>query len=250
VGRGRERAYAYFFYPTEKPLTDTAHDRLQTIAQHTDLGAGMQVAMKDLEIRGAGNLLGGEQSGHIAGVGFDLYVRMVGEAVAEFRGEGGQELPEIKIELPVDAHLPHDYLPHERLRLEAYRKLAAAETDQAVDDVAAELKDRYGDLPEPVENLLSVARFRVQARRAGVTEVTVQGNFIRFAPVELRESQQLRLKRLYPRTILKPALRSILVPRPMTARVGGQPLRDTEMLAWATDLLKAVLIEDIAAVGA
>ncbi|HEX5533610.1 MAG TPA: transcription-repair coupling factor [Actinomycetales bacterium] len=250
VGRGRERAYAYFFYPPEKPLTDTAHDRLQTIAQHTDLGAGMQVAMKDLEIRGAGNLLGGEQSGHIAGVGFDLYVRMVGEAVAEFRGEGGQELPEIKIELPVDAHLPHDYVPHERLRLEAYRKLAAAETDEAVQDVAAELKDRYGDLPEPVENLLAVARFRVQARRAGVTEVTVQGNFIRFAPVELRESQQLRLKRLYPRTILKPALRSILVPRPMTARVGGQPLRDTEMLDWATDLLQAVLIDDIAAVGA
>jgi transcription-repair coupling factor (superfamily II helicase) len=250
VGRGRERAYAYFFYPPEKPLTDTAHDRLQTIAQHTDLGAGMQVAMKDLEIRGAGNLLGGEQSGHIAGVGFDLYVRMVGEAVAEFRGEGGQELPEIKIELPVDAHLPHDYVPHERLRLEAYRKLAAAETDEAVQDVAAELKDRYGDLPEPVQNLLAVARFRVQARRAGVTEVTVQGNFIRFAPVELRESQQLRLKRLYPRTILKPALRSILVPRPMTARVGGQPLRDTEMLNWATDLLQAVLLEDIAAVGA
>ncbi len=250
VGRGRERAYAYFFYPPEKPLTDTAHDRLQTIAQHTDLGAGMQVAMKDLEIRGAGNLLGGEQSGHIAGVGFDLYVRMVGEAVAEFRGEGSQELPEIKIELPVDAHLPHDYVSHERLRLEAYRRLAAAETDEAVDDVAAELKDRYGDLPQPVENLLAVARFRVQARRAGVTEVTVQGNFIRFAPVELRESQQLRLKRLYPRTILKPALRSILVPKPMTAHVGGQPLRDKQMLDWATDLLQSVLLEDVAAVGA
>jgi transcription-repair coupling factor (superfamily II helicase) len=87
VGRGRERAYAYFLYPPRPPLTETAHERLATIAQHTDLGAGMQVAMKDLEIRGAGNLLGGEQSGHIADVGFDLYVRMVGEAVAEFRGE-------------------------------------------------------------------------------------------------------------------------------------------------------------------
>lgn len=116
VGRGRERGYAYFLYPPEKPLTETAHERLATIAQHTEMGAGMYVAMKDLEIRGAGNLLGGEQSGHIAGVGFDLYVRMVGEAVADYRAslEGGveEEPPlEVKIELPVDAHVPHDYAP-------------------------------------------------------------------------------------------------------------------------------------------
>src|SRR5260370_27330202 len=100
VGRARERAYAYFLYPPERPLTETAHDRLATIAQHTDLGAGMQVAMKDLEIRGAGNLLGGEQSGHIAGVGFDLYVRLVGEAVAEFKGGKSEELADVKVELP------------------------------------------------------------------------------------------------------------------------------------------------------
>ena len=124
VGRGRERAYAYFMYPPERPLNETAIDRLQTIAQHTDLGAGMQVAMKDLEIRGAGNLLGGEQSGHIEGVGFDLYIRLVGEAVADFRGDAEAPPAEVKIELPVDAHLPHDYVPGERLRLEAYKKLA------------------------------------------------------------------------------------------------------------------------------
>ncbi|MFP5334076.1 MAG: transcription-repair coupling factor, partial [Actinomycetes bacterium] len=188
VGRGRERAYAYFMYPPERPLTETAHDRLATIAQNTDLGSGMQVAMKDLEIRGAGNLLGGEQSGHIAGVGFDLYVRLVGEAVAEFRGEGAKEHVEVKIELPVDANIPHDYVAHERLRLEAYRKLASAESEAAVDDVRAELVDRYGEPPEPVENLLAVARFRVLARSAGLTEITVQGNHVRFAPVELRES--------------------------------------------------------------
>ena len=108
VGRGKERAYAYFLYPPEKPLTETAHDRLATIAQHTDLGSGMQVAMKDLEIRGAGNLLGGEQSGHIAGVGFDLYVRMVSEAVADFRGDADQRDEELRVELAVDAHLPHE----------------------------------------------------------------------------------------------------------------------------------------------
>ena len=248
VGRGRERAYAYFLYPPERPLTDTAQDRLTTIAQHTDLGAGTHVAMKDLEIRGAGNLLGGEQSGHIAGVGFDLYVRLVGDAVAEFRGQSdGSTLPEMKIELPVDAHLPHDYVPHERLRLEAYRKLAAAETDQAVDDVRAELVDRYGEPGEPVANLLAVARFRVHARRAGVAEVSAQGNHIRFAPVALRESQQLRLKRLYPGTLLKPAVRTVLVPKPKTGGVGGQPLRDGEVLAWASALLDAVLLDDVAA---
>src|SRR4029079_18075628 len=115
VGRGRERAYAYFLPPGDKPLTEHAHERLATIAQHTELGAGMYVAMKDLEIRGAGNLLGGEQSGHIAAVGFDLYVRLVREAVADLTGESVQELGEVKLELPIDAHLPHDYLPGERL---------------------------------------------------------------------------------------------------------------------------------------
>ena len=250
VGRGRERAYAYFMYPPERPMTETAHDRLATVAQHTDLGSGMQVAMKDLEIRGAGNLLGGEQSGHIAGVGFDLYVRLVGEAVAEFRGEDTKEHVEVKIELPVDAHLPHDYVAHERLRLEAYRKLAAVETEEGVGEIRAELVDRYGEPPEPVENLLAVARFRVHARAAGVTEVTVQGNHIRFAPVELRESQQLRLKRLYPGTLLKPAVRTILVPRPATARIGGRPLRDREVLDWARHLLDAVLLSDVTAAAA
>ena len=215
VGRGRERAYAYFLYPPEKPLTDTAHDRLATIASNTDLGSGMQVAMKDLEIRGAGNLLGGEQSGHIAGVGFDLYVRMVGEAVAEFRGDREHEqLPEMKIELPIDAHLPHDYVPHERLRLEAYRKLAAADTEAAVDEVVGELQDRYGDLPEPVLNLVHVARFRVYARAAGVAEVSAQGSFVRFAPVELKDWQDARLRRMHPRSLVKPAVRTVLVPGP------------------------------------
>ncbi len=251
VGRGRERAYAYFLYPPERPLTETAHDRLTTIAQHTDLGAGMHVAMKDLEIRGAGNLLGGEQSGHIAGVGFDLYVRMVGEAVAEFRGEtDAEEHVEMKVELPVNAHLPHDYVPGERLRLEAYRKIAEATTAEMVDAVREELLDRYGPLPEPADRLLAVAQFRLLARRAGLAEVTAQGNHVRFAPVELPESAQLRLKRLYPGSLLKPALHQILVPRPTTARVGGQPLRDEAVLAWAGEVVRAVLLDSVATAAA
>ncbi len=250
VGRGRERAYAYFLYPPERPLTETAHDRLTTIAQHTDLGAGMQVAMKDLEIRGAGNLLGGEQSGHIEGVGFDLYVRLVGEAVAEYRGDRQPEVVEMKVDLPVDAHLPHEYVPGERLRLEAYRKIAEVASDEQLRAVREELQDRYGPLPEPVENLLAVARFRVLARSAGLTDVGVQGNHVRFGPVELPESAQLRLKRLYPGSLVKEATRTILVPRPVTARVGGQPLRDTAVLDWAGELVDAVVLGSVASAAA
>ncbi len=245
VGRGRERAYSYFLYPPEVPLTELALDRLQTIASHTDLGSGMQVAMKDLEIRGAGNLLGGEQSGHIAGVGFDLYVRLVGEAVADFRGDGEEAPAEIRIELPVDAHLPHDYIPHERLRLEMYKKLAAVVDETQLADIEAELVDRYGAPPEPVRNLVEVARLRTVARAAGVGDIAVQGNHVRFGPVELRESQDLRLNRLYPRSIVKPALRQVLVPKPMTRPVAGQPLRDREILTWAGDVIRAVVMDNV-----
>ncbi len=242
VGRGRERAYAYFLYAPDKPLTETAHERLATIAQHTDLGSGMHIALKDLEIRGAGNLLGGEQSGHIADVGFDLYVRLVGEALAEYKDEPTVATIDVKVELPIDAHIPAEYVPHERLRLEAYKRLADAATDAAVDEVAAELMDRYGALPAPVESLLAVAHFRVLARRAGLSEVVQQGGGIRLHPVQLPESAQMRLTRLYPRTIVKPAVRTIVVPRPATASLGGQPLRDTELLTWASELVTAVLL--------
>ena len=241
VGRGRERAYSYFLYPPEKPMTETAHERLATIAQHSDLGAGMYVAMKDLEIRGAGNLLGGEQSGHIASVGFDLYVRLVGEAVAEYRGDATEVPAEVKVELPVDAHLPHDYIPGERLRLEAYRRIAGVTTEDDITGIREELVDRYGALPTPVENLLAVARFRNALRAAGVTEVAVQGSSVRFTGVELRESQQLRLQRLYPRSIVKSTIRTILVPRPRTAPVGGEPVRDVALLDWARQLVDDVL---------
>jgi transcription-repair coupling factor (superfamily II helicase) len=247
VGRSRERGYAYFLYPPEKPLTETAHERLATIAQHTEMGAGMYVAMKDLEIRGAGNLLGGEQSGHIAGVGFDLYVRMVGEAVADYRsaleagGEPEETLLEVKIELPVDAHVPHDYAPGERLRLQAYRAIAAANTADDITAVREELADRYGPLPEPVENLLQVAGLRILARKVGVTDITLQGANIRFGPVDLRESQELRLTRLHPRAVLKPATHQVLVPRPTTARIGGTPVVGRDLLQWTADFLTTVL---------
>jgi transcription-repair coupling factor (superfamily II helicase) len=243
VGRGSERAYAYFLYPPERTLTEVAHERLATVAQHTEIGAGMYVAMKDLEIRGAGNLLGGEQSGHIAGVGFDLYVRMIGEAVNELKGDGPAEKPEVRVELPVNAHIPHDYVPGERLRLEAYTRIAAIDSEADVTAVRDELADRYGDLPQPVLNLLEVARLRTEARRAGLADITAAGNHIRFAPVELPDSRQVRVQRLYPKTVLKPTVRTMLVPVPKTATIGGQPLRDTELLAWCGEVIRSVLAD-------
>ncbi|MAO80604.1 transcription-repair coupling factor [uncultured Nocardioides sp.] len=241
VGRSRERAYGYFLYPGEKPLTETAHERLATLAQHSDLGGGMAIAMKDLEIRGAGNLLGGEQSGHIADVGFDLYVRLVGEAVAEFKGDGAEQLSEVRIELPVDAHLPHDYIGSERLRLEMYKRLAEVRSDEDVDAIEEELKDRYGDLPIVVVSLLLVARFRARARAAGIGEVTIAGKNVRFAPVSLPDSRVVRLQRMYPKSLVKPQTDTILVPRPQTAVIGGRPLDGIALLEWAKGVIDQVI---------
>jgi transcription-repair coupling factor (superfamily II helicase) len=243
VGRGRERAYAYFLYPGEKPLTEHAHERLATIAQHAELGAGMYVAMKDLEIRGAGNLLGGEQSGHIEGVGFDLYVRMVGEAVQQFKGERPEEEPEVKVDLPVDAHLPTEYIGVERLRLEMYRKLASARDTAALDEAVTEMRDRYGEPPAQVANLVAVARFRLLAKAYGLTDVSLQGKHIRFSPLPLPDSKQLRLKRFYPEAVYKQATEQVSVTRPMTRRIGGEPVRDTALLDWCAELLTGVVGE-------
>ena len=250
VGRSRERAYAYFLYPGEKPLTETAHERLATLAQHSDLGGGMAIAMKDLEIRGAGNLLGGAQSGHIEDVGFDLYVRLVGEAVNEFKGDTEPELNEVRIELPVDAHLPHDYIPSERLRLEIYKRLAEVRSDEDVDAINEELLDRYGEPPIVVISLLLVARFRARARQAGISEVTIAGKNVRFAPVSLPESRVVRLNRMYPRSIVKPQTDTILVPRPQTAPVGGRPIDGIALLEWARNVIDAIIDPEHAVVKA
>ena len=246
VGRGRERGYAYFLYPPEHPLTETAHDRLATIAQHSELGAGAAVAMKDLEIRGAGNILGAEQSGHIAGVGFDLYIRLVGEAVAAFRqqagageGEAEEALTEVRVDLPIDAHVPHDYVTGDRLRLEVYRKIAEAGDQKALDAIVEELTDRYGEPPTAVRNLLAVAGFRQLCRELGVAEVAAAGTGIRFGPVDLPDSAQLRLKRLHPKATYKPAAKALLVPKPVAGgRIGGAALRDVELLDWCAKLLR------------
>ena len=237
VGRGRERAYSYFLYDPNKPLTETAHERLATIAQRTDLGSGMQIALKDLEIRGAGNMLGGEQSGHIADVGFDLYLRLVGEALSEYKNEPAKEVNEVRVELPINASIPTAYVPQERLRLEAYKRLADASSDQSVDEVVAELIDRYGAMPGELEALIGVARFRVSAKSAGIQEVIATGKAIRLSPVVLPESRAMRVARVYPGSKIKGATSILLVPKPTSGTgIGAPELRDTQLLEWLHEL--------------
>ncbi|MGI9164087.1 MAG: transcription-repair coupling factor [Mycobacterium sp.] len=251
VGRSRERGYAYFLYPRDVPLTETAHDRLATIAQNNELGAGMAVALKDLEIRGAGNVLGAEQSGHVAGVGFDLYVRLVGEAVEAYRAAAdgkivttAEDPRDVRIDLPVDAHLPPDYIDSDRLRLEAYRRLAAAsaETGPAgIGTVIDELVDRYGPLPQPAQRLVAVARLRLLCRQYGVTEVALTGTTLRVAPLPLQDSAQVRLKRIYPAANYRATTSVVQVPVPRAGSgVGAPRIRDLPLVQMVVDLLLAL----------
>jgi transcription-repair coupling factor (superfamily II helicase) len=247
VGRGRDRAYAYFLYPKEKPLTEVAIDRLNTIATNTELGAGMQVALKDLEIRGAGNLLGGEQSGHIAEVGFDLYMRMVGEAVTDFKKgivEESESTHECKIEIPVDAHLPEIYIDSERLRLDIYRRLAEISDPNEVEKVREELIDRFGEPPLSVELLLQVAILRARARTLGVKEVIANGKNLKISPIKLPESKVLRMHRLYPGSIYKGGtnVAFIALPAEKWSPLGeSNKLRDNSIISWATSVLSELL---------
>ncbi|MCZ7528039.1 MAG: DEAD/DEAH box helicase [Acidimicrobiia bacterium] len=203
VGRRGQRAYAYLLHPPDQVLTEEAYERLKTIGELTDLGSGFKIAMRDLEIRGAGNLLGGEQSGHIAAVGFDLYCQMVTEAVGELTGEEPAKPIEVTIDVPVDAYLPREYVSRDDVRMEAYRRLAAVASQGDVDDVREEWLDRYGPLPEPAEALLAVARLRAECARLGIHGVTVQRGVARIAGLTLRESQKVRLRRLVPRSVAK-----------------------------------------------
>ena len=205
VGRAGQRAYAYLFFPPDRQLSEEAYERLKTIGEATELGSGFRIAMRDLEIRGAGNLLGTGQSGHVASVGYDLYMQMVNEAIAELNGEVAVVPEEIVLELPAPAFLPPDYVEREDVRLDAYRRLAAVQTSGDVDDIALEWVDRFGPVPPPAAALLQVARVRAECVRTGVTSVTVLKNstlagpglVAHVSPIRLPQSKQMRLARLY-----------------------------------------------------
>jgi transcription-repair coupling factor (superfamily II helicase) len=220
VGRSGHRAYAYLFFPPDRELTEESYERLKTIAEATELGSGFKIAMRDLEIRGAGNLLGTGQSGHVAAVGYDLYVEMVNEAVAELKGEAVRPPAEVKLDLPVDAHLPAEYVAKDDLRIEAYRRLAAVTSQSEVDDIRTEWLDRYGPVPAPAEALLAVARLRAECHRTGVREVVVTkapafggARYVgRLTPLDLKTSQSIRLQRLYKGAVYKVDARQVQVP--------------------------------------
>ncbi len=230
VGRSGSRAYAYLFHPRDANLTEEAYERLRTIGEATELGSGFKIAMRDLEIRGAGNLLGEAQSGHIAAVGYDLYCQMVTEAVGEMKGEPVRQPAEVKLDVPTDAFLPADYVTKEELRLEAYRRLAGVTSAGEVDDIRAEWVDRYGPVPEPAEALLAVGYLRAECHRLGLRDVSIVGGQARLGPLQLKVSEEMRLKRLHREAIYKADLRQVVVAIP----------RRVDPARWLADLLAEV----------
>ncbi|NQV97076.1 MAG: transcription-repair coupling factor, partial [Acidimicrobiaceae bacterium] len=198
VGRSGQRAYAYLFHPRDRALSENAYERLRTIGEATELGSGFKIAMRDLEIRGAGNLLGEAQSGHIAAVGYDLYCQLVTEAVAEMKGEVPKLIVELKIDVPITAFLPNDYVAKEELRLDAYRRLVAVRTHADVRDIQAEWEDRFGELPDPAKALLMVGALRAECHRINIREIVVADNRARLSPITLKASESMRLMRLAP----------------------------------------------------
>ncbi len=231
VGRSSERAYAYFLFPEGASLTEPAYERLKTIAEHSRLGSGLAIAMRDLEIRGAGNVVGSEQSGHVAAVGFDMYSQLLKEEIADLTGENVVEEVDIKLELPVDAHLPHDYVEGAAQRLELYKRISAVRDAGGVTDVRAELADRFGPLPEPAERLLTIAALKAALRRWGITEVVLTPrDQLRISPVELKDSQQVRLQRRFPGHRLKSGQQALFVPVPRP--------RPDDLVAWVASVLR------------
>jgi transcription-repair coupling factor (superfamily II helicase) len=188
VGRSRERAFAYLLYPSPQALSEEAAARLSTLADHTELGSGFRIAMRDLDIRGAGDLLGEEQSGHVAAVGFELYCQMIDEAVAKAGlGEtGGEEVPEpLRFDVPVDAYLPASFIPFEAAKIDVHRRIAAAREPGELRAIGDELADRFGPPPPQAENLLALQRARIELGLAGARSVELRGGRLSVAGIEL-----------------------------------------------------------------
>jgi transcription-repair coupling factor (superfamily II helicase) len=206
VGRSRERAYAYLLYDSAAALTTEAAQRLSALSDYTELGAGFKIAMRDLEIRGAGNLLGDEQSGHVAALGFELYMQMLDEAVAAAGEDGdaaaGEELPEpVRLDVNVDAYVPADYVPYEQAKIEVHRRVAGAFEVADVEGLREELEDRFGPVPEPLENLLALQRARIKFGEAGVRTVSFRGDRLTVTPVELDSQRAKRLHEELPEAL-------------------------------------------------
>src|SRR4051812_36328307 len=199
VGRSRERAYAYLLYPAYSALTEEAQKRLAALSDYTELGAGFKVAMRDLEIRGAGNLLGDEQSGHVAALGFELYMQMLDEAVAAMDEEGFRDEPEpVRLDVNVDAYVPADYVPYEQAKIDVHRRIAGANEVADLGLLRDELEDRFGPIPDPLRNLISLQQARIKLGQAGAQAVTFKGGRLAVTPIELDSVRAKRLRENLP----------------------------------------------------
>jgi transcription-repair coupling factor (superfamily II helicase) len=247
IGRSDTYAYAYLLYPSEELLTAEAVARLQTLSDHTELGAGFKIAMRDLEIRGAGNLLGDEQSGHVAAIGFELYAQLLEEAVAELRGQPLLEERVVRVEIPVTAYVPPEYISFEAIKIDAHRRIARARDVPGLAAVRAELHDRFGPPPEPVDALLRLQAVRIKAGQAGAAAVGYRGGRLSVDGLALDDAWAARLRASYPRAAYFKARAALTAHAPVELRRalgGGAAGRDgssTSLLAWVEEVLDVIL---------
>ncbi len=242
IGRSDAYAYAYLLYPSEELLTTEAAARLTTLSDHTELGAGFRIAMADLEIRGAGNLLGDEQSGHVAAVGFEMYAQMLEEAVGELRGEHVAALTTVRLDVPVTAYVPPGYIAYEATKVDAHRRIARAATLGELGDVRAELADRFGAPPGPVENLLSLQALRIKAGELGLRAVTLRGARLQLDGLELDTGGAARLRAALPRAVYLAQRAALTVHGDGAAPAADDELNErSQALMWVEQVLDAIL---------
>src|SRR4051794_15199443 len=237
VGRSRERAYSYLLYPSAAALTEEATKRLSALSDYTELGAGFKIAMRDLEIRGAGNLLGDEQSGHVAALGFELYMSMLDEAVRAREGEGfaSEDEPEpVRLDVNVDAYVPADYIAYEQAKIDVHRRVAGAREVAELQTLREELEDRFGPLPEPLENLVSLQQARIKLGEAGARAVSFRGGRLAVTPIDLDAERAKRLKEQMPEALYEPGKSQFSV------RVPDDPERRFPAVVHAANALLAV----------
>ena len=241
VGRSRERAYAYLLYPSAAALSPEAAQRLSALSDYTELGAGFKIAMRDLELRGAGNLLGDEQSGHVAALGFELYMQMLDEAVAAMEesdlGHGEEEWEPVRLDVNVDAYVPADYIPYEQAKVDVHRRIAGAREVADLVTLREELEDRFGDVPDPLHNLIALQQARIKLGQAGARAVTVRGDRLAVTPIELDSVRAKRIRAEIPEALYESGKSQLSV------RVPKDPAQRFPAIVRAADVLLSVTRE-------
>jgi transcription-repair coupling factor (superfamily II helicase) len=237
VGRSRERAYAYLLYPSAAALTPEAAQRLSALSDYTELGAGFKIAMRDLEIRGAGNLLGDEQSGHVAALGFELYMQMLDEAVgaAEDGTLEQEEWEPVRLDINVDAYVPADYIGYEQAKVEVHRRIAASREVADLVELRKELEDRFGPVPEPLENLILLQQARIKLGLAGARTVTFRGDRLAVTPIELDSRRAKQIRSEIPEALYESGRSQLSV------RVPDEPGKRFPAVVRAADVLLSVM---------